>query len=158
MYHASGLGENLGVGPRRLVSDKCYGTAVVETATIYWCRCSTSEQAYAQTVVQVPSLVQLLMLVALLDKFFRCIAGGSSTCIRLASILNCIEPVFGGAQNRTECLTFTSVSDSTSHRSLLERKNIPRRGRTDGGRACPCDACLKPLKRALPLIERLADS
>lgn len=40
------------------------------------------------------------------------------TCMRFASILNCMEPVFGGAQNKSLCSQFTIVSDSLSH-SLL---------------------------------------
>ena len=35
--------------------------------------------------------------------------------MRLASILNCSEPVLGGAQNNSDCSTFTIVSDSRSH-------------------------------------------
>lgn len=39
--------------------------------------------------------------------------------MRLASILNWSEPVLGGAQNSSECFTFTIVSDSNSHCPLL---------------------------------------
>ena len=38
-----------------------------------------------------------------------------SAFMRLASILNCSEPVLGGAQNNSDCSTFTIVSDSRSH-------------------------------------------
>ena len=39
----------------------------------------------------------------------------TNTFMRLASILNCSEPVLGGAQNKSDCSTFTIVSDSRSH-------------------------------------------
>ena len=47
---------------------------------------------------------------------------GENTCtsMRLASILNCREPVLGGAQNSSEWSSFTIVSDSCSHCLLLE--------------------------------------
>lgn len=44
--------------------------------------------------------------------------------MRLASILNCSDPAFGGAQNRSECPTFTIVSDSCSHWLLFDAENM----------------------------------
>lgn len=59
------------------------------------------------------------------------------TCIRLASILNCIEPVFGGAQNKRECSSFTNVSDNESHNLLHDQANQhpmrQQRGGVGGG-------------------------
>lgn len=49
------------------------------------------------------------------------------TCMRFASILNCIEPVFGGAQNKRECSTLTIVSDSNSHCLLLRQAHANSR-------------------------------
>lgn len=62
------------------------------------------------------------------------------TCMRLASILNCIEPVFGGAQNKSECSSFTNVSDNESHDLLHDQANqhpdeTAEEGGGDGERA-----------------------
>ena len=44
------------------------------------------------------------------------------TCIRLASILNCSDPAFGGAQNRRDRSLLTIVSESDSHCRLKVRQ------------------------------------
>ena len=47
----------------------------------------------------------------------------TNTFMRLASILNCSEPVLGGAQNSSDCSSFTIVSDSRSHWLLLDSEH-----------------------------------
>ena len=44
------------------------------------------------------------------------------TCMRLASILNCSDPAFGGAQNRRDRSLLTIVSESDSHCRLKVRQ------------------------------------